>query len=253
MRDGVPIKVIARSMGISKNTVRKALRDDGPPRYERSRRGRWSTRSSPGSASCCGSTPTMPATVVAERIGWEHSMPDPADRVSDLRPVYLPPDPASRTTYEPGELAQFDFWFPTIELPVGVRPDSDGEAVAGDDDGERLLAVVGRNLDPFARGRRPLRGLVASAVDPAAGRAEDAGVGRRRSGRAVACRQPELTGGLSGVPRCAGHQGVHLQAGRSRSQGHVGAAPRLPREVIPPRATVRVARRTSTPSSRSSS
>ena len=42
-----------------------------------------------------------------------------AIRVSELRPVYLPPDPASRTTYEAGELAQFDFWFPPIELPVG--------------------------------------------------------------------------------------------------------------------------------------
>ncbi|MGL5823563.1 MAG: helix-turn-helix domain-containing protein, partial [Nocardioides sp.] len=37
--DGVSIKVIARSMGISKNTVRKALRDEGPPRYERTGRG----------------------------------------------------------------------------------------------------------------------------------------------------------------------------------------------------------------------
>jgi transposase len=61
----------------------------------------------------------MPATVVAERIGWEHSIRILRTRVGDLRPVYLPPDPASRTTYEPGELAQFDFWFPDIELPVG--------------------------------------------------------------------------------------------------------------------------------------
>ena len=33
--------------------------------------------------------------------------------------MYLPPDAASRTTYEAGELAQFDFWFPPIELKVG--------------------------------------------------------------------------------------------------------------------------------------
>ena len=47
-----------------------------------------------------------------------------------------------------------------------------------------LLAVGGRRADPFPRGRGPLCGLVAAAVDPAAGRAEDAGVGRRGSGRA---------------------------------------------------------------------
>ena len=57
--------------------------------------------------------------MVAERIGWEYSIRILRDRVSELRPVYLPPDPASRTIYEPGELAQFDFWFPPIELPVG--------------------------------------------------------------------------------------------------------------------------------------
>jgi transposase len=61
----------------------------------------------------------MPATVVAERIGWEHSIRILRTRVSELRPVYLPPDPSSRTTYEAGELAPYDFWFPPIELPVG--------------------------------------------------------------------------------------------------------------------------------------
>ena len=46
--------------------------------------------------------PTMPATVIAERVGWEHSDPGPAERVRELRPVYLPPDPSSRTIYEAG-------------------------------------------------------------------------------------------------------------------------------------------------------
>jgi hypothetical protein len=31
----------------------------------------------------------------------------------------LPPDPASRTAYGAGEIAQFDLWFPPITLPVG--------------------------------------------------------------------------------------------------------------------------------------
>jgi len=33
--------------------------------------------------------------------------------------VYLPPDPSSRTAYVAGEIAQNDFWFPDITLPVG--------------------------------------------------------------------------------------------------------------------------------------
>jgi transposase len=63
--------------------------------------------------------PRMPATVIAERIGWPFSIRTLSGRVAELRPVYLPPDPASRTVYAAGEVAQCDFWFPDIELPVG--------------------------------------------------------------------------------------------------------------------------------------
>src|SRR5215831_13822166 len=52
-------------------------------------------------------------------IGWERGLTVLKDRVRELRPVYLPPDPASRTSYVAGEIAQFDFWFPPMRLPVG--------------------------------------------------------------------------------------------------------------------------------------
>lgn len=64
-------------------------------------------------------TPRMPATVIAERIGWTRGITVLKQRVAELRPAYLPPDPASRTTYDAGEIAQCDFWFPPIQLPVG--------------------------------------------------------------------------------------------------------------------------------------
>jgi transposase len=63
--------------------------------------------------------PTMPATVIAERIGWTRSIRVLSGRVAELRPAYLPPDPTGRTSYEPGEIGQCDLWFPPIELPVG--------------------------------------------------------------------------------------------------------------------------------------
>jgi transposase len=63
--------------------------------------------------------PTMPATVIAERIGWTRGMTVLTERVRELRPVFVPPDPASRTLYVAGEIAQNDFWFPDIEVPVG--------------------------------------------------------------------------------------------------------------------------------------
>jgi transposase len=33
--EGLPIKTIARTLGVSRNTVRTAIASDGPPRYER--------------------------------------------------------------------------------------------------------------------------------------------------------------------------------------------------------------------------
>src|SRR4051794_21646176 len=121
----MPIKVIARVMGISKNTVRAALRSDGPPKYERAGRSSIVDEVEPRIREPLQAFPTMPATVIAERIGWSRSMTVLKARVAELRPVYLPPDPASRTAYVTGEIAQFDLWFPPIQLSVGcgqVRP-----------------------------------------------------------------------------------------------------------------------------------
>ena len=114
----MPIKVIARVMGVSKNTVRAALRSAGPPRYERPPRGSVVDEVEPRIRELLQAFPTMPATVIAERIGWDRSVRVLRDRVAELRPVYLPPDPASRTAYAAGEIAQFDLWFPPISLPV---------------------------------------------------------------------------------------------------------------------------------------
>jgi transposase len=115
----MPIKAIARVMGVSKNTVRKALASQGPPAYARAGRGSIVDAVEPQIRELLQAWPTMPATVIAERIGWDRGLTVLKDRVRELRPVYLPPDPASRTAYAAGELAQFDLWFPDITLPVG--------------------------------------------------------------------------------------------------------------------------------------
>jgi transposase len=117
--EGMPIKQVARVMGCSKNTVKRALAADGPPRYVRAPRGSIVDAVEPRIRELLQAWPTMPATVIAERIGWQHSLTVLKDRVRELRPVYLPADPASRTAYQAGELAQCDLWFPAITLPVG--------------------------------------------------------------------------------------------------------------------------------------
>jgi transposase len=115
----LPIKLIARTLGVSRNTVRAALASDGPPGYVRRSAGSLADEVEPRIRELLRVYPTIPATVIAERIGWQHSIRTLSARVAELRPVYLPPDPASRTSYAAGEIAQCDLWFPDIELPVG--------------------------------------------------------------------------------------------------------------------------------------
>jgi transposase len=117
--EGMPIKAIARVLGCSKNTVKRALADEGPPVYRRVARGSIVDEVEPRIRELLTAWPTMPATVIAERVGWTRSIRVLRDRVAELRPVYLPPDPASRTTYAAGEVAQCDFWFPEVQVPVG--------------------------------------------------------------------------------------------------------------------------------------
>ena len=115
----MPIKVIARVMRVSRNTVRAAIASDRPPKYERPARGSIADAAEPRIRELLKAYPTIPATVIAERIGWDRSIRVLRDRVAELRPAYLPPDPASRTAYAAGEVAQCDFWFPPIMLPAG--------------------------------------------------------------------------------------------------------------------------------------
>ena len=113
------ISEIARVLGISRNTVRGALESDAPPKYEREPSGSIVDAVEPRIRELLQAYPTMPATVIAERIGWTRSIRVLSGRVAELRPAYLPPDPAGRTSYEPGEIAQCDLWFPPITLSVG--------------------------------------------------------------------------------------------------------------------------------------
>jgi transposase len=115
----MPISQIARVLGVSRNTVRSALASQGPPKYKRKPAGSIVDAVEPRIRELLKVYPSMPATVIAERIGWTRSIRVLSRRVAELRPAYLPPDPASRTSYEPGEIAQCDLWFPPIELPAG--------------------------------------------------------------------------------------------------------------------------------------
>jgi transposase len=89
--EGMPIKAIARVMGCSRSTVRAALASDGPPRYEQARTGSIVDPVELRIRELLQAYPTIPATVIAERIGWTRSIRVLRDRVAELRPVYRAP------------------------------------------------------------------------------------------------------------------------------------------------------------------
>jgi hypothetical protein len=65
--------------------------------------------------------PSMPATVLAERVGWTGSASWFRKRVALLRPEYAPKDPADRLSDQPGDQAQCDLWFPPGRIPCAYK------------------------------------------------------------------------------------------------------------------------------------
>lgn len=117
--EGLSARAVALQLGISRGTVSRALASDRPPKYQRPLKGSAVDVLEPAIRELLKQTPTMPVTVIAERIGWERGLTILRERVRELRPAYLPVDPVSRTVYQPGELAQCDLWFPPVDIPLG--------------------------------------------------------------------------------------------------------------------------------------
>jgi transposase len=117
--EGMAVKAIARKLGVARNTVRSALRSDEAPHYEREGRGSAVDAFEPAIRRLLAVTPDMPATVVAERVGWTRGITVLRERVAELRPTYQVPEAFGRTEYRPGELCQWDLWFPDYQIPVG--------------------------------------------------------------------------------------------------------------------------------------
>jgi transposase len=82
----MPIKAIVRRLGVSRNAVRRALARDAPPKYERPAKGSLVGAVEPAVRELLAGCPTMPATVIAERIGWSRSLTILKGRVRVLRP-----------------------------------------------------------------------------------------------------------------------------------------------------------------------
>jgi hypothetical protein len=87
--EGLSISEISRVLGVLRNTVKSALASDGPPQYRRAPAGSVVDAVDPRIREVLKAFPTMPATVIEERVGWSHSIRTLSARVSETRPVYL--------------------------------------------------------------------------------------------------------------------------------------------------------------------
>jgi hypothetical protein len=116
--EGVPKAVIARRLGISRTTVVKAVSSSAPPRYERTPTETSFVTFEARVRALLEREPEMPATVIAERVGWNGSITWFRQNVKALRPDHRRIDPADRLVWEPGDVAQCDLWFPPRKIPL---------------------------------------------------------------------------------------------------------------------------------------
>src|SRR5215467_6438076 len=162
--EGVPIKEIARRLGVARNTVRAALASDRPPTYERRPRGSVVDAFESQIRALLAEWPRMPGPVIAERIRWPYSIAPLRRRLAVIRPEYAGVDPVDRTVYEPGDIAQCDLWFPDEEVKIPVGGGTVPHEAAGAGDDARVLPVHVRGDDPVPAGRRHLVRDVATGL-----------------------------------------------------------------------------------------
>ena len=120
---GKSIKELARSTGLSRNTIRRALRNDRPPSYVRARAGSKLDPFKDEIHRLLKKDSTLTGVRVRELLeplGCQASKTVVDDYLREVRPLFAPPPRAfQRTVYRPGEICQFDVWQPRDEVSVG--------------------------------------------------------------------------------------------------------------------------------------
>ena len=120
---GLSIKEIVRRTGRDRNTVRRALRANEPPRYRRRPAASKLDPFKDEIHRLLKDDPKLPGQRVRELIeplGYRGSKTILDDYLREVRSLFCPPPRTfQRTAYRPGEVCQFDLWEPSARIAVG--------------------------------------------------------------------------------------------------------------------------------------
>ena len=229
---GVPIKELVRRTGLSRNTVRAALRSEQPPAFRVPERPSKLDPFKDEIHRLLKDDPKLSGVRVREEIeplGFDGGKSIVDDYLREIRPMFVKLRTHQRTVYRPGEVCQWDLWETSSPVPVGhgqlparvgrglllgllarrrwradLQQGGAGRAVGH----EPLRVVVGRvagadglgSRGVLARGRRPTdRGIC--------------GVVRAAAGRLVFC-EPADPQAKGAVERLQGYLETNFEPGR---------------------------------------
>jgi transposase len=120
---GLSIREIRRRTGLHRETIRRALASEVPPRYARAPSGSKLDPFKDEIHRLLRADPRLPGQRVRELIaalGFDGGKTIVDDYLREVRPLFAPrPRTFQRTIYRPGEVCQFDLWEPRAEVPVG--------------------------------------------------------------------------------------------------------------------------------------
>ena len=113
---------VARSLGLARDTVARAVASDTPPKYERPPS---ASKLDPFREWICAQLQADPTIhslrlrEMAAELGYAGGKSIFDDYVREVRPRFVAPRTFQRTIYRPGELVQCDLWEPRGHIPVG--------------------------------------------------------------------------------------------------------------------------------------
>lgn len=119
---GVGIKELARRYGVDRNTVRRAVRSEQPPRYQRPVVVSKLEPFKDEVHRLLSEDPKLPGVRVRELIeplGFAGGKTIVDDYLREVRPLFKKIRTYQRTVYRPGEVCQWDLWEPSRLVPVG--------------------------------------------------------------------------------------------------------------------------------------